>query len=187
MSLKELESGNERFVRGEARHPDQEEWHRQQLTASQSPSVVVVGCSDSRVPPSVIFDQGLGFIFEIRTAGHVMGDVELGSIEYAVEQLGTRLLMVLGHSDCGAVTLAMADGEMLGHLGTVAEAVREVASLPGDPPVGSLDEAIEANVRGAIAHLMEAMPELPVLVESNQVMVVGAVYDIASGEVTVLD
>ena len=187
MALKELQAGNERFVKGEARHPDQTEWHRQQLTGSQSPSAVVVGCSDSRVPPSVIFDQGLGFIFEIRTIGHVLGDVELGSIEYAIGQLGTGLVMVLGHSDCGAVTLAMSEGEVMGHLGSVAKAVREVAALPGDPPVGSLAEAIEANVRGTIAHLIEAMSGLAELAETKEVMVVGAVYDIGTGEVSVMD
>ena len=103
LALQELLAGNGRFVGGSPRHPDQTHFDREFLATSQAPSAVVVGCSDSRVPPSVIFDQGLGFIFEVRTAGHLLDDVAIASVEYAVATLGTQLVLVLAFMVFGAV------------------------------------------------------------------------------------
>ncbi|MDD2837205.1 MAG: carbonic anhydrase, partial [Methanothrix sp.] len=103
-ALQMLMEGNARFVSGNVIHPDQTADRRSELVSGQHPFAIVVGCSDSRVPPEVVFDQGLGDIFVIRTAGQVMDKVTLASIEYAVEHLNVPLILVLGHDSCGAVT-----------------------------------------------------------------------------------
>lgn len=192
MALQELLSGNERFVNGEMRHPDQDAYTRERLADGQTPSAVVVSCSDSRVSPSVVFDQGLGFIFVVRTPGHIVDDVTLGSVEYALEQLGTQLVMVLGHTRCGAVTLAMADGDADGYLGRIQKMVRDVIAWADGGEVDVIDvttveEAIEVNVRGAVQQVRAAEPVISNLVNSNKVMVVGAIYDLGTGKVKVLE
>jgi carbonic anhydrase len=192
MALQELLSGNDRFVKGEMRHSDQDKWKREELTSGQTPSAVVLGCSDSRVPPSVIFDQGLGFIFVVRTPGHIIDDVALGSIEYAVEHLGTELVMVLGHTGCGAVTLAMQEENAEGHLGRIQKLVHDVVAWADGGEVDVIDvttveDAVEVNVRGAAGQVRAAEPVIAPLVSSGKVMVVGAVYDLGTGEVRVLD
>lgn len=192
MALQELLSGNQRFQKGEMRHPDIDAWTREQLVKGQTPSAVVVGCSDSRVPPSAIFDQGLGFIFVIRTPGHIVDDVALGSIEYALEQLGTQLVMVLGHTGCGAVDLAMTDGVVEGYLGRIQKMVRDVIAWADGGEVDVIDvttveEAIEVNVRGAVQQVKTAEPVIAPMVNSSKVMVVGAIYDLETGKVSVLE
>src|SRR3954471_10120329 len=109
-ALHQLMAGNKRFVAGHLRTRD-EPPRRVELANGQKPVAVIVSCSDSRVPPELVFDQDLGDIFVVRTAGQVVGDLELGSIEYAVEHLGTRLIVVLGHARCGAVMAAVNGGE----------------------------------------------------------------------------
>jgi len=192
MALQELLSGNQRFVDGETRSPDRDAFARKQLLKGQSPSAVVIGCSDSRVPLSTIFDQGLGFIFGIRTPGHIIDDVTLGSVEYALNQLGTQLVMVLGHSDCGAVSLAMSDGVADGYLGRVQKMVRDVIAWADGGEVDVVDastveEGIEFNVRGAVEQVRSAEPVIAELVRANRVMVVGAIYDLETGRVRVLE
>src|SRR5947208_15471281 len=109
--MNRLQSGNGRFVSGHPVHPDQTLDRIRDLKKSQNPFAVIVSCSDSRLPPELIFDQGLGDVFSIRTAGNVIGDFELGSIEYAVEHLHCKLIVVLGHENCGAIQAYAAAGE----------------------------------------------------------------------------
>lgn len=187
MALKELEAGNRRFVEGTPRHPDATDHHRKQLVDGQAPSVVVVGCSDSRVPPPVIFDQGLGYIFGVLTAGHIIDDVTLGSIEYAVHHLGTQLVLVLGHTRCGAVTLAHSGGEPDDNLRPVAEAVHRAVSKAGGPAGDDLPSWVEANVRGAVTQIASSEPVVADLVAQGKVDVVGAVYDLDTGMVRFLE
>jgi carbonic anhydrase len=191
MALQELRSGNERFVREQMRHPDADRYKREQLAMGQTPSAVVIGCSDSRVPPEVVFDQGLGFLFVHRSPGHIVDDVTLGTVEYAVEQLGTELVVVLGHSDCGAVALAMEEVQLEGHLGRIQKLVHDVVAWADGGEVDvidvtTLDEAVEANVRGAAGQIGSAEPVIAPLVASGKVLVVGAVYDVHTGEVRML-
>ena len=142
-----LVAGNQRFVSGQMLHPSQDVAHRAELSAGQAPFAVVFGCSDSRVAAEIVFDQGLGDTFVVRTAGHVIDTTVLGSIEYGVEVLGAPLVVVLGHDQCGAVTAAaqaLADGEMPG--GFVRAVVdRVIPSIIGlaasGRPVSSLDVA----------------------------------------------
>ena len=112
--LEALKAGNQRFMSGHPVHPHETLKRLRDLKKGQYPHTVVVSCSDSRVPPELIFDQGLGDIFSVRTAGNVIGDYELGSIEYAVEHLGCKLVVVLGHEECGALKayLGHRDGEI---------------------------------------------------------------------------
>ena len=192
MALQELRSGNERFVKGEMRHPDMDRYKREQLADGQAPSAVVIGCSDSRVSPAVIFDQGLGFLFVHRSPGHIIDDVTIGTVEYAVEQLGTELVMVLGHTGCGAVTLAMEETQVGGYLGRIQKLVHDVIAWADGGEVDVIDvtteeEALEANVRGAVGQLRAAEPVVAPLVASGKVMVVGGIYDLHTGVVTVLE
>lgn len=192
MALQELRSGNERFVKGELRHPDEDSYTREQLVGGQTPSAVIIGCSDSRVDPAILFDQGLGFLFVNRSPGHIIDDVTLGTVEYAVDQLGTELVMVLGHTDCGAVTLAMEETQAGGYLGRLQRLVHDVIAWADGGEVDVIDvttveEAVEANVMGAVGQIGSAEPVIAPLVRSGKVMVVGAIYDVHTGEVRVLD
>jgi len=192
MALQELISGNERYVKGEMRHPDQDKWKREDLVKGQTPSAMIIGCSDSRVSPSVIFDQGLGFLFVFRSPGHIVDDVTLGSVEYAVAHLGTELVMVLGHSDCGAVSMAMDDAQVGGYLGRIQKLVRDVIAWADGGEVDVIDattveSAVEFNVRGAVGQITAAEPVISPLVTSGKVMVVGGVYDLQTGVVQVLE
>jgi carbonic anhydrase len=192
MALQELLSGNERFVKGEMRHPDMDNWKREQLAKGQTPSAVIIGCSDSRVDPAVIFDQGLGFLFVNRSPGHIIDDVTLGTVEYAVQQLGTQLVMVLGHTGCGAVTLAMEGDQVGGYLGRVQKLVHDVIAWADGGEVDvidvtTLEEGVLMNVRGAVGQISASKPVIAPLVSTSKVMVVGAIYDTGTGEVKVLE
>jgi len=185
-ALRELMAGNKRYAKGHPSHPNQTKNSRYAVAKTQQPSVVVVGCSDSRVPPPIIFDQGLGYIFEVRTAGHVVDEIAMGSIEYAVAHLGTQLILVLGHTQCGAVTFALKGQKPKGNLGAVIEELMDLSDVVRgniDDPVGA---AIEANVRNVMDHLTLEEPVTSNLVRTNRVIVVGAVYDIVTGRVRFL-
>ncbi len=123
-ALKNLTDGNARFVSGTATHPHQDQKRLAETVSAQHPFAIVVGCSDSRVPPEVIFDQGIGDIFVVRTAGEVMDNATLGSIEYGVEHLGAPLVVVLGHDSCGAVKAAVEGGEAEGQIAYLVEAIK---------------------------------------------------------------
>ena len=112
-ALQTLLDGNKRFVAGQARHPNQSSERLAEVTRGQRPIAIVVSCSDSRIPPEIVFDQGLGDIFVVRTAGHVLDDAALASIEYAAEHLHVPLAVALGHQDCGAVKAAVGGGDAL--------------------------------------------------------------------------
>ena len=188
-SLQALKEGNRRYVAGQAQHPHQDAARRQETGSQQRPFAVILGCSDSRVPPELIFDQGIGDLFVIRTAGHVADRAALGSVEYAVEHLGVPLVVVLGHTGCGAVTAAVrhAPAEDAPHIGYLVEvilpAVRQTADLPGDP----VANAIDAHVRRTVETLVAASPILAERARSGALRIVGARYDLESGEVVWMD
>ncbi len=190
-SLRALKEGNRRYVTGQAQHPRQDAARRRETLPRQQPFAVVLGCSDSRVPPEILFDQGVGDLFVVRTAGPVADEAVLGSIEYAVEHLGVLLVVVLGHTRCGAVTAAVQSASAPeaphpGHLGRLIEAilpaVRETAGLPGDP----VAHAIDAHIRHTVQALA-AVPALAERVRSGGLRILGARYDLESGEVVWLD
>jgi carbonic anhydrase len=183
----ELLSGNRRFAAGACRHPRQSVARRAEIVAGQHPFAVVVGCADSRVPPEILFDCGLGDLFVLRDAGNVLDEVGEASLEYAVEHLAVRLVVVLGHSGCGALTAVIEGAPVEGHLVRLVEhlqpAVARASARPGDV----LDNAVVENIRSEVARLRRLEPVLAGLVASGQVRVVGARYDLSSGLVTAVE
>jgi len=188
-ALQMLMEGNARFASGDATHPDQSADRRSELISGQHPFAVVVGCSDSRIPPEVIFDQGLGDIFVIRTAGEVMDNVTLASIEYAVEHLNVPLVVVLGHDSCGAVTAVVNGGEVPGHLDSLVNyiqpAVDEARATGSEEQL--LNNSIDNNVKNIVEELSTSEPILSEAVEEGKLNVVGARYRLDSGMVDILE
>ena len=188
-ALEWLLEGNARFARDEPLHGHEGLRRRAMLSGSQHPFAAVLGCADSRVPPELVFDQGLGDLFVIRVAGNVVAEDEAGSIEYATDHLDVRLVLVLGHEGCGAVTAALgaADGEAeeLTHL-----LDRVKPALRGIDPALPLDEqvrlGVEANVRRAVQQLSE-IAERESEAAPPGLRIVGAVYELESGRVRVLE
>jgi len=185
--LDKLKIGNERFVSGHPVHPDETLDRIRELKKGQNPFVVVISCSDSRLPPELIFDQGLGDVFSIRTAGNVIGDYELGSIEYAVEHLHCKLIVVLGHENCGAIQAYATSGEEKhdDHIQTLVDyiAAEEEEKIIPDSSRSNIDILVKANIAHAVNLLRSSTPVLKPLVDKNEVKVIGAYYDLDSGNV----
>jgi carbonic anhydrase len=187
-ALKRLMEGNARYVKHKEKHPDMSFARRRALDLEgQHPFAVILGCADSRVPPELIFDEGLGDLFVIRDAGNVVDDDVLGSIEYAVEHLGVQLVMVLGHEKCGAVTAALASDKAPGHIQKVIDsilpAIREARGLPGD----QLHNCVAANARHVAHQVKTSEPILRLAVETSRIQVVAANYHLNTGVVEILD
>jgi carbonic anhydrase len=187
-ALKRLIQGNARFVAGHMAHvaPEHVASARRAVAKGQTPFAVIVGCSDSRVGPEILFDQGLGDIFVIRTAGEVVDAAALGSIEYAVEHLGSQLILVLGHERCGAVSAAVANAKEPGHIATVLKAiepaVEHTKGKQGDP----VDNAVRAQALDVAKQLREAKPILAERVQAGKLKIVAARYDLDTGKMEVL-
>lgn len=185
--LKNLLAGNRRFLNGEPLHLHQSLDRCQETLSGQHPDAVVLTCSDSRLPPEILLDQGIGDLFVIRNAGNIVDDVVIGSIEYAVEHLGVRLVLVLGHTCCGAVTAAVQSSEAEGHINSIVAAlqpaVQAVRSQQGDPV---LNAAIE-NVRRTVYTIENDPPILDEAVHKGHLAVVGAIYKLESGMIELID
>ena len=185
--LDKLKVGNERFVSGHPVHPDETLDRIRELKKGQNPFVVVISCSDSRLPPELIFDQGLGDVFSIRTAGNVIGDYELGSIEYAIEHLHCKLIVVLGHENCGAIqAYATSKNEKHNdHIQTLVDyiaAEEEEKNIP-DSLRSNIDILVKANIAHGVNFLRSSTPVLKPLVDKNEIKIMGAYYDLDSGKV----
>jgi len=182
--------GNERFVRGEARFPTVQKEILASLAKGQRPYATIVGCSDSRVPPELVFDAGFGELFIVRVAGNVISPEVMGTLQYAGVHLRTPLFMVLGHEGCGAVNAALDERTAAHHHRYIALLLDNI--LPGlrDLPAGlDPDEearaAVEANVRWAIRQLRDT-PEVKARMAEGAMKLVGAVYELDSGRVRLL-
>ncbi|MDR0522064.1 MAG: carbonic anhydrase [Planctomycetaceae bacterium] len=186
-ALKRLQEGNERFAAGKAEHPNcQPDRVKETAEHGQHPVATILACSDSRVPLEVVFDQGVGDIFAIKVAGNVSGASQLGSIEYGVAHTGTALVVVLGHTKCGAVTAACTDG---GHEGSVeslmqsiAPAVKRIQASTGKTGKEAIEPVCLANIYYQIEALFAGSEILREAVKSGKVKVVGAVYDVETGK-----
>lgn len=183
-AINKLKSGNERFVNQKTIKPHQSMVDVMHVAKGQHPFAIIVSCSDSRVPPEILFDQGFGDIFVIRTAGQVIDSIEIGSIEYAVEHLHSPLVVVLGHSKCGAVTAAHSDGDVDGHLHKIVKDIRSNISSQTGGKANSLDEAINANVNALVKTLLSSEPIIKEHHEKGKVKIVPAIYDLDSGKVS---
>lgn len=181
----ELSAGNARFVAGTPRRPRADPERVKELTSGQAPHAVVLGCSDSRVPPELLFDQGIGDLFVVRVAGNVAEPATLGSIEYAAEHLGTPLVVVLGHHGCGAVS-ATADGAPAkGNLGAIVREIQPAVKSAKRTASGAeaIHDAIHLNARAAADQLVAESPVLKRLVAEHRVRIAVAIYDLESGAV----
>jgi carbonic anhydrase len=182
-ALEQLKAGNLRFVAG---NPNREPYGPQvaDLARGQNPFAVVLGCSDSRVPIETVFDQEPGKIFVVRVAGNFVNDDNLGSIEYAVDVLKAKLIVVLGHSHCGAVTAALADvrdgivqrGHIQGIVDAVVPAVHAARGFPGDWLENAIAQNVALNVRAVMASELISEP-----VEAGEVRVIGGIYNVGTG------
>jgi carbonic anhydrase len=187
-AISKLKEGNGRYAGGNLQHPGQTAERRVELAKSQHPFAIIVSCSDSRVPPEIVFDQGLGDLFVVRVAGNVIDDHALGSIEYAVDHLGVRLIVVLGHQSCGAVQAAKetiaAKGKAPAHIQSLVTAIRPAveATVSGD-----LEATVKANVKDVVRALRSSTPILKAKVDSGDVRVIGGYYSLDTGAASFLD
>ena len=183
----ELLSGNKRFAEGNPTHPNQSMARRQEMAKGQNPRAAVLACADSRVSPEIVFDQGLGDLFVVRVAGNVVNDPILGSLEYAVEHLGTRLIVVLGHQRCGAVAAACAGGEAPGHIGSLVQALAPAVDKISASEEGRVDWVAKENVRMMAKSLRSCGPILEELVRQGKLEVAGAFYNLDTGAVEIVE
>jgi len=182
--LAELKAGNARHVQHRYLHPHETAARQRELVAEQHPHAEILSCADSRVPPEIIFDQGLGDLFVVRVAGNVATDTEIGSLEYGAAHLHILFLVVLGHENCGAVTAAVQGGEAEGHIAAIVNllkpAVEKSGGMPGDP----IANAVRANVQLVVQQLRSSTPVLSELVAQGKLKIVGGVYSLDTGKVT---
>jgi carbonic anhydrase len=196
-ALARLSEGNRRFVANQATAAGSHSARRAELVDGQAPFAIILGCSDSRVPAELVFDQGFGDLFVIRVAGNIVAPSQVGSVEFAAARFGTRLVIVMGHSQCGAVIAAVDD--VLGRTSAqsrnlrsivdrVRPAVEAVRAERGPESTETwLRDAVRANVRASVDHLRHGSELLEQLIAKDGLMVVGAEYSLETGVVTFLD
>jgi carbonic anhydrase len=177
-ALQRLVKGNQNYMHDKPTHPDCHSCRREEIVEKQRPFAVILGCSDSRVSPEIIFDAGLGDLFIVRNAGSIVGAIGLDSIEYGIKQLGAVVVMVLGHQSCGAVT-AVLEGNTV-DLESIADLVR-----PAIRGAKDVETAIKANVHHVVAHLSKSSV-LKKAMEEKKLIIQGAYYHLGSGEVELL-
>ena len=189
-ALGRLRDGNFRFVNGvENKLRSINQARRAELVDGQSPFAVIVACSDSRVPVELIFDQGLGDLFVIRVAGNIVAPSQIGSVEFAAANLGTKLVVVLGHSNCGVVDATLKELSLQQeirspNLRSIVNRICPAVEALDNP---SLNDAVVANVRNSVARLRSGSGILEALIDSGDLTVVGAKYSIESGVVDFID
>ena len=185
-ALKRLTDGNRRFATSESYHQAVGEETRRRLARGQRPFAIVLTCADSRVPPTQIFDHGIGEVFNIRIAGNVPSEAVIGSIEFAVEQLGSQLVVVMGHEQCGAVQAAI-EGERAGHLYSITDliqpAVARARALEGD----LLENSIKVHATMVAENLRHQGPILSRAIQDGRLRVLPAIYRFNSGLVEFLE
>jgi carbonic anhydrase len=185
-ALEKLKAGNQRYVVGQLVHHHQSGSRMRAIAIGQHPFAVILGCADSRVPPEIIFDQGLGDLFVIRVAGNIVDDAILGSIEYAVKELSTSLVLVLGHERCGAVAATIKHAEVLGHISTLLNAIQPAVEIAKNEPGDLLDNAVRANIKLVVDQLKSSFP-VSDLVKQDKLKIMGAQYNLDCGTVEIID
>jgi len=186
-ALARLMAGNRRYVNSKQTHPDQSPDRRIALQEGQHPFAVILGCADSRVPPEVIFDQGLGDLFTVRIAGNVLDDIILGSIEYAELHLFVPLIMVLGHSGCGAVQATVSVGDLEGHLPSLTDAIKPALELVKEQPGNLVNNAAKKNALMVAEQIKQRGEHFSQLIDEGKLLVVAAYYDLETGIVELLE
>jgi carbonic anhydrase len=197
-ALELLRAGNRRFASDDhQRETITSRVRRRELAAGQEPFAIILGCSDSRVPAEIIFDQGLGDLFVIRVAGNIVAPSQIGSIEFAAARFGTRLVVVLGHSQCGAVQatieeLRLRSDEQSRNLRSIVSRIRPaveplLATPYADDPQALMNQAVRSNIRISASHLRHGSEILEQLIETDGLMVIGAEYNLETGIVEFFD
>ena len=185
-ALLSILEGNKRFYTGKPLCPNQNEARRKELLSSQNPNIAILSCADSRIPPEIIFDQGIGDIFVIRNAGNILDSLTLGSLEYAARHLKVSLIIVLGHEDCGAVKSSLSGGKELCSIDFITNkikpAVKKAKTLNGD----ILENAIKINVINVINELKECSDVIKERVNDKSLELSGLYYSMSTGKVEVL-
>jgi len=184
-ALQKLIEGNQRFIKHHPQYPDQSELRLQEVAQAQHPFATILSCADSRVPAEIVFDQGIGDIFDVRIAGNIATHEAIGSIEYAVVLLGSPLLMVMGHERCGAVTAAVQKESLPGDISTFVKAIKPALKKVKDQPGDAVENAVVANVQYQIERLQKSKL-LSEQVQSGKLKIVGGRYDLDTGRVTII-
>ena len=196
-ALERLREGNRRFV-SDIRNRDglTSQKRRRELAASQEPFAIVLGCSDSRVPAEIVFDQGLGDLFVIRVAGNIVAPSQVGSVEFAAERFGTRLVVVLGHSNCGAILATLEElgrppGDRSRNLRSIVDRIRPSVEALLTSDLGNPDalvaQAVRANICVSANHLRHGSEILTQLIQTDGLLVVGAEYSLDTGAADFFD
>jgi carbonic anhydrase len=191
-ALARLLEGNQRFVDARLAHPDQAPERRTAVAGGQAPFAIVLGCADSRVPPEILFDQGLGDLFVVRVAGNVLSETILASLEYAAEHLGAPLALVLGHQRCGAVKAALetvdGGGAAPGHIASLVTALKPAVEAAREAPAGEdeLDWAVRMNVLQVTQQLPRRSALLGELMKRRRLKIAGGYYDLDTGVVEII-
>ena len=186
LALQQLLDGNKRFVETSLTHPNQDGERRIALGNGQAPFAAVLACADSRVPPEVLFDQGLGDLFVVRVAGNILNDQLLGSLEYAAAHLDTPLIVVLGHTSCGAIGAVAEGAELEGHIASLAPAIQPAVDKVRDQEGDLTDNAAREVARMTARQLQESEPIMAELVKAGKLKIVPAFYELESGEISLL-
>jgi len=197
-ALERLREGNRRFVSGEQRQDARSaQTRRGELASSQQPFAAILGCSDSRVPVEIVFDQGLGDLFVIRVAGNVVAPSQIGSVEFAAERFGTRLVVVLGHSRCGAIQATLEQLQrprerQARNLQSIVDRIRPsvqglLATDLRNDPEALMRQAVRANIRASVGHLRHGSQLIEELIDESGLRVVGAEYSLETGIVEFFD
>jgi len=186
-AIQKLKEGNERFVENHAQHPDESLERKKEMLKGQHPFVVILSCSDSRVPPELIFDQGLGDIFEIRNAGNVLNEHVIGSIEYAVMHCGVKLIVIMGHQDCGAIAATLSGVSETKYIQALEDSIKPaVENCKCKGLEVNSDNVVKAHVMQDIDELLSQDDELVKYMKKHKVKIVPAYYHLDSGKVDFL-
>ena len=186
-AMQKLTDGNKRFVEQKEKHPDVNKKRRKEMLKGQHPFVVILSCSDSRVPPELIFDQGLGDIFEIRNAGNVLDEHVIGSIEYAVMHCGVKLIVIMGHQDCGAIAATLSGKSETKYIKSLEDSIQPaVKDCKKHGLDVNSDNVVKAHVMLDIEELMVQDTELVKYMKENKVQIVPAYYHLDNGKVEFL-
>jgi carbonic anhydrase len=186
-ALQALLAGNQRFVDNRLKHPHQSKSRLKEVAQGQHPFATILSCADSRVPSEIIFDQGIGDLFDVRIAGNIATLEAIGSIEYAALELATPLILILGHKRCGAITAAVQKGALPGQIRSLVKAIQPALIGMSDQSGDAIDNAVIANVRYQVSRLKHLSIPLNQRMATGTLKILGGYYDLDSGKVTILN
>ena len=186
-AIQKLKDGNKRFIKNQAQHPDESIERKKEMLKGQHPFVVILSCSDSRVPPELIFDQGLGDIFEIRNAGNVLNEHVIGSIEYAVMHCGVKLIVIMGHQDCGAIAATLSGISETKYIQALEDSIKPaIEDCKKEGLEINSDNVVKAHVMQDINELLSQDTQLVEYMKEHNVKIVPAYYHLDTGKVDFL-